>query len=122
VTSPNAAESAGGAYSAIGSTGQVGEAALKELGGESQVYFNSNLGGRYVDQLVDGVANESKVGYQTLTSTNQLQIMKDVDLIQSSQINGSTWHFFTSPVTGAGGPSAPLANFLTQNGIKIVVH
>ena len=80
------------------------------------------MGGRYVDQLVDGIANESKVGYQSLTQSNQLQILKDVDLIQSGQINGSAWHFFTSPVTGLGGPSGPLASFLEQNGISIVIH
>ena len=113
---------ANGAFKAIGSTGKVGETALQELGGESQVYFSTNLGGRYVDQLVDGVANESKVGYQSLTAGNELQIMKDVDLIQSGQVNGATWHFFTSPVTGLGGPSAPLASSLEQNGITVVVH
>jgi len=47
---------------AIGATGKVGETALKQLGGESQVYFKTSLGGRYVDQLVDKVAHESKVG------------------------------------------------------------
>ena len=109
-------------FTAIGSTGQIGEAALQQLGGESQVYFQTNLGARYVDQLVNGVANESKVGYQALTQSNQLQVLKDVDLMQSGQIQGSTWHFFTSPVTGLGGPSAPLANFLQQNGITTVIH
>jgi filamentous hemagglutinin len=109
-------------FSTIGSTGQIGEAALQELGGESQVYFRSNLGGRYIDQLVDGWANEAKVGYQSLTSTNRLQILKDADLINSTQIDGSTWHFFTSPVTGLGGPSGPLASFLAQNGIGIVIY
>jgi len=109
-------------YSAIGSTGQVGEIALKELGGESQVYFNTNLGGRFVDQLADGIANESKVGYQSLTSSNMLQILKDVELVNSGSVNSTAWHFFTSPVTLVGGPSAPLSAFLVQNGIRIVFH
>ena len=57
-----------GAFSAIGSTGKVGEQWLAQnLGGESQVYFNTTQGGRYVDQLVGDVANESKVGYQSAT-------------------------------------------------------
>lgn len=115
-----AAES--GAYSAIGSTGKIGEAALQELGGESQVYFQTSQGGRYIDQLVDGIANESKVGYQSLTQSNQLQILKDAELMQSGQIQGSTWHFFQSPVTGLGGPSAPLQEFLNANGITTVIH
>jgi uncharacterized protein RhaS with RHS repeats len=115
-------EGASSAYTAIGSTGEIGEAALQELGGESQVYFQTSQGGRYIDQLVDGIANESKVGYQTLTQSNQLQILKDVELIQSGQIEGSTWNFFTSPVTGLGGPSAPLQRFLIDNGINVVIH
>jgi RHS repeat-associated protein len=109
-------------FSAIGSTGEIGEAVLEQLGGESQVYFNTSLGGRYVDQLVDGWANESKVGYQSLTSANEVQILKDAELVNSGRIEGSTWHFFTSPVTGLGGPSAPLSSFLQQNGIGIVVY
>ncbi|MGH7023084.1 MAG: RHS repeat-associated core domain-containing protein, partial [Caulobacteraceae bacterium] len=115
-TNIGATESASEGYSSIGSTGQIGEATLQELGGESQVYFRSNLGARYVDQLVNGIANESEVGYQSLNQVNRLQILKDADLTESGQISGSTWHFFPSPVTGLGGPSAPLASFLEQNG------
>ncbi len=41
-----------GAFSAIGSTGKIGEQWLSEnLGGESQVYFNTSQCGRYVGQL-----------------------------------------------------------------------
>ncbi len=110
------------AKSGIGVTGQVGEDALKALGGESQVYFRTAQGGRYVDQLVNGIANESKVGYQSLTPTISGQIGKDVELINSGQIQGSTWHFFQSPVTGVGGPSQPLLNTLQQNGINVIIH
>lgn len=110
------------AKSGIGATGKIGEDALKALGGESQVYFRTTQGGRYVDQLVNGIANESKVGYQSLTPTISRQIGKDVELINSGQINGSTWHFFQSPVTGVGGPSQPLLNTLQQNGINVIIH
>lgn len=112
-----------GAFSAIGSTGKVGEQWLADnLGGESQVYFNTSQGARYVDQLANGIANESKVGYTSLTPSVQLQIAKDVELIQTEQIQGSTWHFFQSPVTGLGGPSKPLLNALQQNGINVIIH
>jgi filamentous hemagglutinin len=37
------------------------------------------------------------------------QIGKDVELIKNGDILGSVWHFFTSPVTGKGGASKPLA-------------
>ena len=106
----------------IGATGKIGEDALKALGGKSQVYFRTTQGGRYVNQLVNGIANESKVGYQSLTPTISRQIAKDVELINSGRIQGSTWHFFRSPVTGAVGPSQPLLNALQQNGINVVIH
>jgi hypothetical protein len=118
----NAVANTANQYSKIGSTGQIGENALKLLGGESQVFFNTNQGGRYVDQLVNRVANESKVGYTSLTSDIRNQIAKDAELINTGRIDGSTWHFFQSPVTGVGGPSQPLLDMLKQNGINIIIH
>ena len=106
----------------IGSTGQVGEDALKALGGESQVYFKTSLTGRFIDQLVDQIAHESKVGYHSLTPTIQLQIDKDVELMLDEAVKGATWHFFKSPVTGLGGPSKSLLNTLQRAGIKVVIH
>lgn len=110
------------ARGAIGATGRIGEAALKNLGGESQVFFRTSQGARYVDQLVNGIANESKVGYQSLNATARSQIAKDAELIQSGQIQGAAWHFFRSPVTGLGGPSGPLADALRNAGIDVVIH
>jgi len=113
----------GGAYSAIGSTGQVGEQWLAQnLGGEPQVFFNTTQGGRYVDQLVGDIANESKVGYQSLTPSIQLQISKDAELLNGGTFQSVNWHFFQSPVTGLGGPSQPLMNALQQNGINVIIH
>jgi filamentous hemagglutinin len=112
----------GGTYSAIGSTGKIGEQYLQTLGGDSQVYFPTSQGGRYIDQLVNGVANESKVGYQSLTPTIQLQISKDAELLNNNVVQGINWHFFQSPVTGLGGPSQPLLNALQQNGFNVIIH
>ena len=106
----------------VGATGKFGENALKALGGESQVYFRTSQGGRYVDQLVNGIANESKVGYTSFTSTIRGQIAKDAELIQTGRIDGATWNFFTSPVTGKGGASQPLLDALRQNGIDYIIH
>ncbi len=110
------------AKGAIGATGKVGENALKALGGEPQVFFRTSQGGRYVDQLVGGIAHESKVGYTSLTTDIGRQIAKDVELMGTKQIQGSTWHFFQSPVTGVGGPSQPLLNTLQNSGINVVIH
>jgi hypothetical protein len=109
-------------FEAIGSTGKVGEQALKALGGEPQAYFPTSQGGRFVDQLVDGIAHESKVGYKSLTPTIARQIAKDAELIGTSQIDGATWHFFQSPVTGLAGPSGPLREALEAAGIVVEIH
>lgn len=107
---------------AIGATGKVGEHALKALGGEPQAFFRTSQGGRYIDQLVNGIAHESKVGYTTLTKDVSRQIAKDVELIAGRDIQGSVWHFFRSPVTGVGGPSGPLRQALENAGIGVVIH
>lgn len=110
-------------FGAIGSTGRVGEQWLAEnLGGVSQEGFQTSQGWRYVDQLVGDVANESKVGYQSLTQSNQLQIAKDAELLNNGTFSGVNWHFFESPVTGLGGPSQPLLNALQQAGINVIIH
>ena len=119
---PPAAVTAGGGAGAIGVTGKLGEQFLKTLGGQSQVYFRTSLGGRFVDQLVDGIAHESKVGYTALTEDVAAQISKDVELIATRQIQGSTWHFFESPLTGLCGPSGPLRAALVGAGIQVVEH
>jgi hypothetical protein len=105
---------------AIGATGKVGEDALKQLGGEPQAFFNTITGGRYVDQLVNRVAHESKVGYTSLTANIRRQIAKDAELIDTGRIDSATWHFFTSPVTGKGGPSEPLSNALQKPGFNVI--
>jgi hypothetical protein len=107
----------------IGATGEIGENALKRLGGSSQVYFPTSDGGRYVDQFVDGIAHEAKVGYVSLRSPGiQRQIMKDVELIKLKRIRASKWHFFRSPVTGCIGPSGPLRQALIEKGIEIIIE
>ena len=109
-------------YSKIGSTGKVGEEALKKLGGVSQRPFETSRGKRIIDQFSEGVAHESKVGYQSLTKRIKSQIQKDAELIETKEIDGSTWHFFESPVTGKDGPSKPLMDELKKNDIIVEIH
>ena len=104
-------------------TGKAGEKYLAKLvGGESQVYFKTSLGGRYIDQLSDGIAYESKVGYTSLTDFVKKQILKDAELIKTGQINGADWNFFRSAITGKIGASKQLLAFLRHYGIKFVIH
>ncbi|OHD72647.1 MAG: hypothetical protein A2355_15980 [Spirochaetes bacterium RIFOXYB1_FULL_32_8] len=113
-----------GGKASIGSTGKYGENMLKQLGGESQQYFKTTgiPRGRFVDQLVDGIANESKVGYTSLTKSIQTQILKDVELISKGKIDGAVWHFYKSPITGQVGASQPLLNELSKYGIPYIIH
>lgn len=104
-------------------TGKDGEDELEKLfGGQPQDYFKTTNGDRYVDQLADGIAHESKVGYTSLSKRVKTQITKDAELINSGQIDGAHWHFFTSGVTGKGGASGPLLDYLTENGIAYTIH
>ncbi len=112
----------GGGRRAIGATGRIGEVALRRLGGQSQVFFRTSKGGRFVDQLVRGVAHESKVGRTSLTRAIRRQIAKDVELFQSGQVQGTMWNFFRSPVTGKIGPSGPLRSALEEAGFGIILH
>ncbi|HJV15999.1 MAG TPA: hypothetical protein VJ546_01195 [Bacillales bacterium] len=105
------------------SGGKAGEKYLANLvGGKSQVYFKTSSGGRYIDQLANGIAYESKVGYTSLTSRVRTQILKDAELIKKGQINGAEWNFFRSADTGKIGASKQLLQFLKQNGIKYKIH
>ena len=52
-------------------------------GGEAESPFDTSLGKRYVDRLVDGVAHEAKAGANVkLTHTLETQVLKDVELIE----------------------------------------
>lgn len=86
-------------------TGSEGEEELKRLvGGESQKYFSTSIGGRFVDQYADEIAHESKVGYTALTKRIRTQVEKDAELMRAGDIKGAHWHFFRSGVTGKVGP------------------
>jgi len=80
------------------------------------------MGGRYVDQLANRIAHESKVGYTSLTKKVKNQILKDKHLINTRRIDGAHWHFYKSQTTGKGGASKPLLAFLRENGIKYTIH
>lgn len=66
------------------------------------------------------MAYESKVGYVPLTQNISLQVSKDVELLNIGVVDQVTWVFFKSPITGLSGPSEPLYQLLTQNGISVM--
>ncbi|WP_152530593.1 hypothetical protein [Paraburkholderia dilworthii] len=76
-----------------------------------------------VDQLAPGnVANEGKVGYVAYDAFTAQQVAKDAELLNTGAVNGVTWNFYRSPVTGQVGPSPALSDALNKAGIKIVTH
>ena len=76
----------------------------------------------HIDQFVNGVANESKGEYTTLTSSVKNQIAKDAELIGNVSIKGSVWHFFRSPIIGKIGAFKPLLQELQKHNIKYILH
>lgn len=108
----------------IGSTGLIGENAIKKYGGRSNVYFSTEYGARFVDEFVGSTAMEAKTGKTYLTNFIKSQIQKDVALRTDvkSGVEQVEWHFYKSPITGEIGPSEPLRAALNGAGIKIVIE
>lgn len=94
----------------------------KTYGGIQQVFKNTSLGGRFIDNLVDGVAREAKVGRTSLTKRVQKQIAKDLELMNTpgSGVTSVEWHFFQGK-TGIG-PTKQLLKALEEAGITVVIH
>lgn len=64
---------------------------------------------RVVDFLVGDIAHESKAGYVSLDKRVRDEIAKDVELLQSGQVQAVVWHFWDTP-------SKPLLVELTAKG------
>ncbi len=103
--------------------GKIGENFLANTyGGAQQVFRRTSSGGRYVDNLVDGIAMESKVGRTALSKRIRTQIAKDLELMKTSGsgITNAQWHFFKGQ-SGIG-PTKALQKALEKAGIKIIIH
>jgi RHS repeat-associated protein len=92
---------------------------LGNAGSKPAKPFQTELGPRYVDRLVDGtahIAHESKAGINvSLTSAIELQVLKDVALIEQGLVQGAHWHFWQ-------GASPELLQFLQKHGIAYTIH
>lgn len=95
---------------------------MKKAYGGGHKTFNTSEGKRVVDVFSNGIAHESKVGYASKTKFIQKQIRKDVELVQSGEIEAAHWHFYRSPTTGKIGASKPLLKFLDECNIKYTIH
>jgi RHS repeat-associated protein len=102
------------------SLGRWGEARLAQVlqgaGEKPAGAFVTSLGKRFIDRLVDGIAHESKAGYNVkLTSELEKQVLKDVELVTTGQIRGVHWHFFN-------GVKQEVLDYLKQHDIQYTVH
>ncbi len=100
--------------------GKWGEARLAhDLGNQGfkpKTGYNTSLGKRFIDRLVNGTAHEAKAGIDAgLTSTIRTQVLKDAELIATNKVRRVVWHFYQ-------GANQELLDFLAQNGIEYVVH
>jgi ribosomal protein L15 len=97
-----------------------GETRLKQyLGGagfKPSKGFKTSLGIRFVDRLVGRVAHESKAGVDVkLDSKIRKQVEKDVELIETGQVDAVHWHFWQ-------GATRELLDFLEENNIGYTLH
>ncbi|HUY56151.1 MAG TPA: polymorphic toxin-type HINT domain-containing protein [Candidatus Nanopelagicaceae bacterium] len=104
--------------------GAAAETYLRYITGGRSVRLVALVNGqpevRVIDSLTaSGAAYESKLGRIGLDSFIRNKIAKDVYLRSSGQINGATWVFFRSPITGAIGPTRGLRALLVSSGIDI---
>jgi RHS repeat-associated protein len=88
--------------------GDMGEIALREIYGGAAQSFDTPLGKRFVDNVSDGVAYESKVGYKSADDFTSKQFAKDLYLLDQGLVDEVVWTFFKSPKTGKVGASGPL--------------
>jgi len=102
--------------------GKIGERALQALSGGTKKYFSTSLGARFVDNFIDGVAQESKVGYTELSKRIEAQIAKDLELLETKAVSGVEWHFFANPYTGAIGAAPQLLLYLSNTPIIVIIH
>ena len=100
--------------------GKIGEAALNRTGGRPQVRLPTSMGPRVVDNVLNGIGREAKVGRVALTKRIGRQVAKDAELVRKGELKGYEWHFYRGK-TGVG-PTGPLRRELEKAGFRIVEY
>ncbi|MBK8909915.1 MAG: RHS repeat-associated core domain-containing protein [Chlorobi bacterium] len=118
-------QSSGNTIRANNANGKAQEAKFQQQnGGKNGVSIKTNQGARVVDNVKKDQANEIKTGRTPYSSRIQSQVKKDAEILKSNlgDIQGVTWHFYPSPVTGQVGPTLRLLNALQEHGIGVIIH
>lgn len=100
--------------------GLAGESMLRSTYGGAKQSFPTSLGYRHADNFVNGVVQESKVGFTSLSPRIRVQVWKDMELLERKAVKSVEWHFYPGK-TGIG-PTPGLKSYLETCGIKICVH
>lgn len=77
---------------------------------------------RRFDAVVDGIAHESKVGFNDLDAKTRAQINSDAYLIETGVIKGAHWHFYPSAHTAQIGANSKVLDLLEEKGIHFTIH
>jgi RHS repeat-associated protein len=102
--------------------GKIGQSLIEGEGAIKGTFRVASGEIRYVDGLYKGLAIEAKTGRVSLTKFVKNQILKDVELRATKQVEGILWKFYKSPVTGKGGPTKALEQFLKKYKIDYVIY
>lgn len=77
---------------------------------------------RRFDAVVDGIAHESKVGFNDLDAGTRAQINSDAYLIETGVIRGAHWHFYPSAIADQVGANKNVLDLLEEKGIPFTIH
>ena len=99
--------------------GAKAENYLQKLYGGERKFFKINGTTRQIDNFIDGVAQESKVGRVSKSKFVKSQIDKDVSLLLEGKVRKVEWRFFKSKVTGKGGYTDEFADYVKKANKKL---
>lgn len=77
---------------------------------------------RILDEVVDGIAHETKVGFVPWSTPVARQIRCDAWAVRTGQVRGAHWHFLTSSYTGTVGADPRVLDLLDEAGIPYTIH
>jgi len=101
---------------------QAAEQALRDWYNGTTYRFWTPHGDRILDCYSNGIAMESKYGYQGLTQQIIKEIEKDLWLLTNGVVDSVEWHFFWSAGSNTGGGSKALIEALVEAGFEIIYH
>lgn len=92
-------------------------------GAEARINTEQTGEWRMVDAMDDSrIAHQAYYGLKAGTKDIREQMLKDLEIMNKSQVNGVVWHFFRRSKDQTIGPTDQLRRELEKNGIVVVIH